>query len=67
MPQHPNTQRLHNLMETHQVSLKDVASLTRRTYNTVRQWRGCRSQPIPSTILELLELKLSLRCKEKAV
>lgn len=62
MSLHPNTERLLTLMdEVYRVSPKEVAALTKRAYNTVLQWRSCRSQVISDTMLDYLELKLAAK------
>lgn len=47
--------------DIYQVSPREVSELTGRAYNTVLQWRGCRTQVISDTMLELIELKLAVK------
>lgn len=53
-----NTARLKELMASHRLSLQDVARLTGRSYGSVLRWRCKSGHPIPSHLLELLELKV---------
>ncbi len=62
-----NTQRLCKVMADYSVSPREVAEMLNRSYQTVLIWRSVNDQNIPDSMLELLELKLSLRGKEKAV
>lgn len=64
MQHHPNTLRLRELMEQYGVSVEDVGELLSRSPGTIYQYRGARKQPIPSQLLELLELKLQLRANQ---
>lgn len=57
MTHNEKVERLKSLMQEHQVSAEEVASLVRRAYGTVLNWR-CGSQEIPEHHLELLEFKL---------
>lgn len=59
-----NTLILRELMQAHDLSPSDVAEMTGRSYRTVLQWRSCRSQTIPDSMLELLELKIQARSAE---
>lgn len=61
MKYHKNTLRLRSLMSEHGVSTGEVADLLGRKPHTVYQWRGTAARAIPDALLELLELKLSLR------
>lgn len=61
MPLPPNTIRLRALMAEHGLSCADVASLLKRSTQTVTEWRCANSRVISQNNLELLELKLRLR------
>lgn len=61
MPPSCNTEKLKDLMRTHRLKSPDVAALLGRSAHTVRVWRCCNNNNIPDNLLELLELKISLR------
>lgn len=62
---HPNTERLHKLMERHKVDATEVADLLGREVNTVRVWRvESTVRPIPDDTLALLEMKLQERARK---
>lgn len=59
---HKNTKRLRELMAAARLNAPAVAELLNREAQTVRGWRvKTTTRPIPSTALELLELKLQQR------
>lgn len=59
---HPNTERLHQLMEKHKLTAEDVAEILSREVNTVRVWRVKETvRPIPDDSLRVLEMTLQLR------
>lgn len=55
---HPNTLRLHQLMAEHKLNGPAVAALLNRSLKTVHCWRSQSPAPIPTHLLELLELKI---------
>lgn len=57
----PKTSRLRDLMDTHRLSIGDVANILSRNKKTVRMWRSQNEPSIPDALLELLELKLQQR------
>ena len=58
----PRTEKLRELMRSHQLTAADVAKILGRSVSTVRIWR-CKnsSRIIPETALRLLELELSAK------
>lgn len=59
---HPNTEKLHKLMDRHKVDAAQVAEILGREVNTVRVWRvESTVRPIPDDTLDLLEMKLKAR------
>ncbi len=57
---HTNTEQLLNIIESNNLSTKDVAALLGRTNQTVRIWRSkAGHRVIPDHQLELLRLKLA--------
>lgn len=63
---HPNTERLHQLMDKHKVSAEDVAEILGREINTVRVWRVQETvRPIPDDSLRLLEVLLQARATKE--
>lgn len=62
---HPNTEKLHKLMDRHKVDAQDVADMLGREVNTVRVWRvESTVRPIPDDTLALLEMKLQERARK---
>lgn len=62
---HPNTEKLHKLMERHKLDAAQVAELLGREVNTVRVWRvESTVRPIPDDALALLEIKLQDRARK---
>lgn len=61
MSKHENTVKLHDLMRQYQLDGPEVADLLGRSLKTVHCWRSESPLPIPTHMLELLELKLSAR------
>jgi predicted DNA-binding protein (MmcQ/YjbR family) len=59
---HENTTKLIQLMSEYKVTSKEVAELLQRSYQTVLKYR-CKhnGNTIPTSLLELLELKLKAR------
>ena len=43
-------------MRDHGLSVADVARMTHKKESTVRNWRS--GQPVPTTMIELIELKI---------
>ena len=59
---HPNTEKLHQLMERHKVDAAEVADMLGRRVNTIRVWRVSDTErPIPDDTLRLLEALLQQR------
>ena len=50
-------------MDTHRLSIGDVANILSRNKKTVRMWRSQNEPSIPDALLELLELKLQQRTR----
>lgn len=50
-------ERLRRIMADHSLTIEEVATLLKRSPQTVRTWRCKNNQDIPDTALELLELK----------
>lgn len=65
---HANTEKLHALMRDNRLSVDDVAEMLNREPQTVRQWRVMtgRPRPIPTTVLELLTIKVQARAQSGA-
>lgn len=55
MPRHENTRRLVQFMDDNDLSISDVAKISKRTPKTIRCWR-CGSSVIPDVELERLRL-----------
>ena len=58
---HKNTRRLRELMGQHDLSLRDVADITGRSYKSVQRWRCKSGTAIPDSVLSVLEAKLESR------
>lgn len=63
---HPRTQKLIQLMSTHNIDAPSVAALMNRSIKTVYCWRAQSPAPISESMLELLELKLSKNFRKEA-
>lgn len=63
MPRLDNTRRLVQLMDDHDLSVRDVAEISGRQPKTIRCWR-CGSAIVPDVELDRLELHLKVKSLE---
>lgn len=55
---HPHTAKFRYLVKGYGLSLKQVATITRRSYQRAKDWHSGKYHTIPEDVLELLEFKL---------
>jgi hypothetical protein len=62
---HPNTAKFRSLVKEYGLTLKQVATITRRSYQRAKDWHSGKYHTVPDSMLELIELKLKdLRDRE---